>query len=363
MSSSRYAIGGEIELTAEQLLTAPRRTSQLPGRTVVSGRTALRLIAQRLDGPVLLPSYLCASMVQPFLEEGIPVSFYRVDAGLQVDVDDLLQRARRDRPAAILAVAYFGFPLDPTVKDVLDELRPQCRIIEDCVQGSLLEFPSPVVGSTGDFVLTSFRKYLPLPDGGLVLGPAADELAQLEPSRSRYVQWRTIGKALCREYMDGAPEEVVPGYRALLRAAEDLLDAESPLEGMSEFSAGLLETLDLPAAAARRRENYSYLASVFADSELVKQLTPALPPDVSPLFFAVRVDARYRDEVRDALRLQRVFLPVHWPVPDEVDRAEFPEAGELSESILGLHVDQRYARPDMEIQADRFVTTLRNVCR
>lgn len=364
--AARYAIGGEIELTAEQLLSVAGDPSRLPGRHVVSGRTGLRLIAQRLDGPVLLPSYLCASMIQPFREERVPVAFYRVAADLTVDVDDLMHRFRSVHPAAILVVAYFGFPLEPRLRDALDELRPHCRIIEDCVQGSLLEFPSPVVGVTGDFVLTSFRKYLPVPDGGVVLGPAADELPQFAPSRSRYVQWRAIGKALCREYMEGAPEEVVPGYRALLRAAEDMLDAETPIEGMSEYSAALFETLDLGAAAAIRRENYSFLASFFADSSVSRIATPMrseLPPAVSPLFFTVRVDPDYRDAIRDALRQARVFLPVHWPIPAEVDRAEFADAAGLSDSILGLHVDQRYDRADMERLVDRFVATIRDVCR
>jgi dTDP-4-amino-4,6-dideoxygalactose transaminase len=364
--STRYAVGGEIELTPEQLLSVGVRPAPLPGRTIVSGRTGLRLIAQRLEGPILLPSYLCASMVQPFHEERVPVSFYPVSDDLTVDADALLRCASRVQPAAILAVAYFGFPLDPKLQDALAELRPRCRIVEDCVQGSLLEFPSPAVGSAGDFVLTSFRKYLPLPDGGIVIGPATDELPQLPPSRSSYVTWRAMAKALCSDYMDGAPEEVVPAYRALLRAAEDMLDHESPLEGMSDYSATLLQTLDLPAAAARRRENYAFLAALFADpdvAQLARPMRPELPERVSPLLFPVRVDPRHRNAVRDALREQRFFLPVHWPLPVEVSRAEFPDAHELSESILGLHVDQRYDAGDMELQADRLITMVRSAVR
>jgi dTDP-4-amino-4,6-dideoxygalactose transaminase len=352
--SSRRVIGGELELPVQALIDVRPEPLGLPGRSVVSGRTGLRLVARSLEGPVLLPSYLCASVIQPFGEEGLPVAFYRVRADLSVDVDDLVSQARTTGAAAVLVISYFGFPYAQDLTEALVDLRSRCRVIEDCVHGSLLEFADSVVGGVGDFVVTSFRKYLPVPDGGVVTGPAASDLPELPEKSGAYVRWRALAKVLCQEHLDGgAPDEVASGYRSLFLAAERLLDRETPLFATSRLSGGLLAGLDLAAAAARRRENFRLLAGAFRGPELAsigRPLLPQLPDAVSPLLFPILVDPERRDRIRDALRAEGVFLPVHWPVPARVDPDRQHDSVRLASSILSLHVDQRYGPNEMEAQ-------------
>ncbi len=68
-------LGGEMELVAEQVFSCPALAPVWPFpdcRTVKTGRTALLLLARWLQqstkglGTILLPSYLCPSIVQAF---------------------------------------------------------------------------------------------------------------------------------------------------------------------------------------------------------------------------------------------------------------------------------------------------------
>lgn len=59
-----------------------------------------------------------------------------------------------------------------------------------------------------------------------------------------------------------------------------------------------------------------------------------------------------RDVVIDKLAAHRIFAPVHWLLPDEVDRNKFPESAKLADSLLTLPIDQRYGPDEMNYIAD-----------
>ena len=173
----------------------------------MSARTGLRLIARAIQeyrgGPVLLPAYLCPAMIQPFQAEGLAVEFYPIGADLTVDVATLMGLVQMARPGAVLFVNYFGFLVSPMVQAALQEIKKRSWLIEDCVQGSLIEQSSSVVGHLGDFIVTSFRKYLPVPDGGLVINRTAAVFPALSPAAGPFVRYRLLGKLLRAEFLQG----------------------------------------------------------------------------------------------------------------------------------------------------------------
>ena len=88
-----------------------------PTLLLSSGRTAylnvwLNLLhAGRGLDTVLLPSYLCYSILMPFRRMGVRIEYYRVDADLAVDWEDLERKAvKLGSRAAVVIVNYFGFP-------------------------------------------------------------------------------------------------------------------------------------------------------------------------------------------------------------------------------------------------------------
>ena len=357
--SNRSMIGGEMELDLRKALAAKVARVSWPFRscaTVLSGRTGIRLALQKIGvragQRALLPSYLCPSVLQPFAEESLRVCFYRIGADLAIDTADLLQLADRVKPAVALFINYFGFPVGRAEAVSLAEVRRRCPVIEDCVQGSLIEWAEPAVGRIGDYVVTSFRKYLPLPDGGLVVSRRG-RLRSLPGGDSAFAQYRLLGKMLRQERVRGrVGTEVESMYLKLFEAAEAQLDAKTPMADMSPVSREIFSRLSLARIATRRRRNFAALRSLFAaDGRLraiAEPLYSRLASRVSPLFFPVRIRAGQRDAIRSRLAAAGIFAPVHWDLPPAVAGARFEESVQLSKDILSLPVDQRYGVREMQ---------------
>jgi dTDP-4-amino-4,6-dideoxygalactose transaminase len=302
-------------------------------------------------------------VLQPFREEGVPVDFFRVRADLSIDPEHLEQQARAVRPAGVLFINYFGFPPSPEAREVLLRLRGRCRVIEDCAHGSFLEGAGPAVGQTGDFVLTSFRKYLPVPDGGLVVNRTELSLPPLPEPQGRFARYRLLAKYLRGEFLnDGCREgRLEDAYLFLFAEAERELDGAVPLEAMSAASEAVLAGTDLADVREQRRRNYAFLLRQFAEAPRLRSvgapLLPELPPGVSPLVFPLRVAAGRRDALRRGLIARRVFCPVHWRLPEEIDPGRFGESVRLSHECLGLPIDQRYAEEDLRGLVRRLLQT------
>ena len=335
-------IGGAFELHPSALVQLDDAESRLPGLSVTSGRTALAVLAQRAPGLWLLPAYLCETALQPLRSEGVRFDFYAVGADLQPRLDELERAVERESPAAVLVVDYFGFP--PLEADRLRALRETCVVVEDCVHGSLLELPDHAGGRVGDVAFTAFRKYVAVPDGGVLLGVDGEPLP---PADGEHVRSRLLGQLLRGAAIAGDVPyaEAEPIFLSLLESGETALDALPPA-ATSTLSQRLLARHDLGAAARRRRANFRALLEALPDC--VTPLFSELPPGVSPLLLPVRVAAGARDALRSALIRRRVYCPVHWPLPEEIDEQRFPAEHRLSREILGLPIDQRYDGADME---------------
>ena len=361
-------LGGEMELSLDMLCANEALGVSWPFescQTVMSGRTALKLIAQKLEVRsngeriVLLPAYVCPSVLQPFQEEGFSVGFYRIHADLTIDLDDLVHLVETVRPSGLLFINYFGFPVGQVVRETLCEIKERVWVIEDCAQGSLVEQRNPLVGQIGDFVITSFRKYLAVPDGGLVINRTDMALPPLPPARERFVRYRLLGKLLRYEFLQGNLDqpELEEMYLALFAAAESDLDTDVPLYAISRISERLLGMIDLSDAMAKRRRNFSFLLKAFVEEPRLQSIgspvLTVLPPGVSPLAFPIRVAAKKRNALRRELIARQVFCPIHWHLPAEIQEGRFSESCQLSQQILSLPIDQRYEEEDIENLIDR----------
>jgi DegT/DnrJ/EryC1/StrS aminotransferase family len=338
-------IGGAFELDAAALLDLDATAAALPeGQSVTSGRTALALLAEQLPGRWLLPAYICETALQPFRRAGIDFDFYSVGDDLRPRLDDLERAVEADEPAAVLVVDYFGFP--PEEAERLRALGDASAVVEDCVHGSLLELPGHAAGAIGSIAFTTFRKYLPLPDGGIVVGV---DRRDLPPATGPHVRARLLGQLLRGAAVAGdvSYDDAEPIFLELVDAGESALD-DVPLSATSEVSARLLGKYDLAEVAERRRANFAALLDAITDSDAVTPIFRDLPPGVSPLLLPVRVSAGARDSLRKTLIARRVYCPVHWNLPADVDESRFPAEHRLSREILGLPIDQRYDATDME---------------
>jgi dTDP-4-amino-4,6-dideoxygalactose transaminase len=346
----------------------PRRSGRW--HSVTSGRTALALVARavtlaRRAGPALVPGYVCSAVVNALRAGGLEVRYYPVAGDLTVDPAVLVRAVERHQPALVLVIHYFGFPVSPAVFDALAPFRDRCWLVEDCAHGSWLEADSAPCGAHGDFVLTSFRKYLPVPDGGWLLNRTGVALPSLRPAETEFVGLRLAAKIIKHEFGAGrlgpAAESV---YLELFAAAERQVDARVPMLAMSTPSQDLLASYDLRAILNRRHRNFSRALERLRQAPIAPVAAPIfqrLPRGVSPMLMPLRVPNGVRDRLRSALAARRVFCPVHWKLPVDVRGRQFDEAKLLSREMLGLPIDQRYGDRDIDELLRRVAAACREV--
>ena len=130
---------------------------------LLAGLTALGVSA---DDEVLLPAYLCESVVTPVEALGARPVFYPVSRTLGVD-GAALDAAIGPRARAVVLIHYLGFP------GPVEEVRAKCErrglaLIEDCAHALYSRPGDRPLGSFGDLAIFSPWKSLPLPDGGLL---------------------------------------------------------------------------------------------------------------------------------------------------------------------------------------------------
>ena len=117
-------VGGEFYADPAWRLDAPAALRE--NTTFLSGGTAcLTVISDFLldhgIGKVLLPSYLCPSIVRTFERCGVVWDFYQVNADLSIDLDDL---ARKASPGgAVYFINYFGFTHGAATQEFLGQLQ------------------------------------------------------------------------------------------------------------------------------------------------------------------------------------------------------------------------------------------------
>jgi dTDP-4-amino-4,6-dideoxygalactose transaminase len=301
---------------------------------LANASSGLALLVERLrPSQVWLPSYLCGSLLQAVGKARTTVRFYGVESDLTSEPSGLDEVGDNDM---VVVIDYFGFP--NALLTTLGGLAHRAWIVEDASHALL----TGTVGLHADFVLFSPRKFLGVPDGGILVSkePAGWEDVVLNAPPARW--WLTALAATARrgefDRRGGSRE-----WFDLFRESE----ANQPIGAyrMSELSEMILtHSFDYAEIGLKRRENYRHLAESLGRIALF----PELEEGVVPLGFPIRVGER--DAVRRRLFDQDIYPPVHWSLSGIIPE-RFAESHLLSAEILTLPCDQRYGRQDMERMA------------
>jgi dTDP-4-amino-4,6-dideoxygalactose transaminase len=142
-------------------------------------------------------------------------------------------------------------------------------------------------------------------------------------------------------------------YLTAFDAVEQYLEREVSGSGVPTFIPEMAAALDWGKISRKRRRNWRFLHALLANR--AEALADSLPPATVPLGYPVLLPAAKRDRIRRALAAQRVFCPVHWPLPVEVCARSFPDAARLSRSCLTLPIDQRYGEGDLGSLSELFL--------
>ncbi len=327
-------IGGEFPIAVTDVLNAEGRHSVNPDvYTYSSGRAALYQILNYLRqengiNRVLLPDYLCSSVLVPVKALGLEFAFYQIDENLELEQDNFSKLYKAG--TAILLINYFGLKnIDKQIK-AIRSIDRRAIIIEDDVQ-AYYEFLKPL--DDVDFKFTSLRKTFAIPDGGLVKTkhnmPVVDK-------PNTFGQYKAAA-ALLKSMREGNFNDKI--YLEMFEKGESLIDEEIEC-GMSRIAEKLYYFINDEHVKVRRLNNARYLLE-----ELKKiGIKPILPlnDDRVPLFIPITLDNR--DVVRKAMFQKEIFCPVHWPL----EGLDLQRGRIMAEKELSLIIDQRYGRKEMD---------------
>lgn len=324
---------------------------------VANGRAAIGLAIRYLrqstgdarDG-VLLPAYLCHSMIQPFREQGLRVGFYPVADDLTIDPVAISERVE-SATLGVLVMHYFGFGQRDGLVAALKEDHPQVSIIDDRTHMLCTDLSAGEIGSTTAIRVYSPRKWGPFPDIGLVVWPSASAVSDVLPRSADgaydfgFASWRLAGVMLRSLYFALPVEPVRRTSLGPFQRADELLNRRVRVCRASPISRYLWHHWQWSEAFRARRANYQYLLDHWTATD-VTPLYQKLPAVVCPLGFPVRTAER--EQLRRRLIAQQVFPSIHWVRPADVPAQEFPGAAALAEEELTIPIDQRYTLQHMD---------------
>lgn len=327
-------IGGEFQIAVTDILNAQNRHLEAPDvYTYSSGRAALYQILKYLKqeknvNHVLLPDYLCSSVLVPVNELGLDYAFYPINEKLELE-PATFQPLYKKR-TAVLLINYFGLQNLSSQIRAIREIDDKAIIIEDDVQ-AYFEFIKPLDGV--DFKFTSLRKTFAVPDGGLV--KTKYHLPKVTTPNT-FGQYKAAA-ALLKSMREGNFNDQI--YLELFEKGESLIDSEQEC-CMSLIAEKLYSFMNEEHVKVRRLNNAEYLVEQLGKIG-IKPLLPLLKDHV-PLFIPVVL--KNRDAVRKAMFKEEIFCPVHWPLAGmKIKRGE-----QMANEELSLIIDQRYGRSDMD---------------
>ncbi len=303
------------------------------------GRDALSLAVSalrlRADDAMLMPAYVCPEVLRPFLGK-TSVRFYDIRPDLGADLDQVERATADGRVKMMMIINYFGF-LQPDRA----EIRRICDtkgivLMEDCAH-SLFTKGS---GDTGDVAIYSFRKLLPVPDGGGLSTRLAERVTPrfYPKAYSNALSLLIAIKLKLRVRLDlfsraGLTDRAKSFRRGSTTTAATTSGRTLP---MSSFAWRGIRRVSFADIVERRRRDFEAWLDAARRTNLMTPVFDILPPGVCPLGFPVTV----HDRPSLRARLERAGMPVkiHWHLPPAVG-PEFSHSHQLSARILTLPLD------------------------
>jgi len=317
-----------------------------------SGRGALSLLLQEVQPKlktVLLPAYICDSVILPFVKKGYKCYFYDVNK----DMTPNLERIDDYNDIGIfLHMGYYGFPTNNEILDSLKKFKAKSTIIVEDVTHSL--FSDYYRFEENDYYIGSIRKWTGLPSGGLLASPHKVIKSTLGHNDS-FANIRKEALLIKSHYIANSDKTLRIQYLGLFSKAEDLLDIDLTQYHIDVLSKLIINELNVVELKEKRIENFMTLSEGLKATEYFDPVFTGLQENICPLFYPVYIN-KSRNEVRNYLKEQKIYCPIHWPIPEQIQYTDYKNATNIYNTVLSIPCDQRYGLKDME----RVISMLRD---
>lgn len=297
---------------------------------------------------LLLPDYFCNQTTYSFNEEWLELIFYPIKSDMNPDWDFLKSWTKENDFDAFIFTHYFGKYFDS-----ISRAKELCKnheaiLIEDCAH---VLYPTRKMGTSGDFVIFSPHKQLPIMDGGVLVCNESEQ----KPVVADFYKWihekheslpQSAGSSSW--YVKKALQKLLPIHRGLTYypGVHNSTD-HGQLHDMEKISNGSYNILcdfkyiDYKKAAYIRRDNLEMMNYII--SQKYSDILPLLDAGVDAPYFAVYSLKNVPDKEKTVREMiVDGFTVLYWPdLPYQLNGVEGHEAmQELSENIIVIPIHQ-----------------------
>lgn len=354
MINMKY-IGGEIEYEDNNLAIQKKINYNIKSNYNLysTGRTALKYILSFLKPthPILLPSYMCVSICQPFNELGIPFQFYRIKKDLSIDIEFLLNMLNQKKYSALLFINYFGSTQNHNQLRTIKKLYNKLVFIEDCTHSTFIPHLLEVSEYWGDIVFGSLRKTLPVSDGAFIFKTKSYPIKQTKIADDGFSLLKNHGKQLRKLFINGLDNNTIENiYIDLLNIAEARISDKIPDTGISKIANKIINKLNLNRVFQTRQINYNYLFDKLNNDKQIQNVgycINKINKSEMPYMLPFYVVNKKRNKIRELMRNKGVFVSIIWSKIPEISVDDYIDTHNLGMNILCFPIDQRYNLEDM----------------
>lgn len=320
-----------------------------------NGRTAsvqaLKHCAKRMNGKkILLPDYLCLSVISAVEAAGMDYDFYHVQKNLEIDYGDLLSKIDGNT-GMIYIIHYFSVPHDSVLVSHLKSVAREkdILIMEDITQALFSRHPERM--GFGDYIVASLRKWFPMTDGGLlaIRNGLDGEDFSLEDAYDQSVYKELLISALRSQYEE-YPDKGKKVYLEYEKAANASRYVDLTPRNMTAASKWILTHADTGNLIKRRVDNFNYLEKELKNIEKVAILSKPVGSDGNFVPFGMTILVEERDRLYQYLVSHNIIPEIQWVLPTEY-YTPGTDAVFLSQHNLMLQCDQRYTAENMDYVA------------
>lgn len=287
---------------------------------------------------VLLPSYLCPTIIEPFREAGVSYDFYKMKEGLLPDLDDIDLKTRPGLKA-ILFIDYFGFPYRAYLQQTVDHLRSRgVQVIQDAVQAWLDNEDSIY----GDYCFNSLRKYSPF-EASVLLARQPMKTTAGGKRTGRFLAHKRFGQIIRHFHIKYGlfnPEL----FLRQIGKSNELYHCEG-IPVAPPLNTRLLDRIDFAALGRKRKIVFKAMTRALECVPL--QRLPYLAEAV-PLCLAVYLEDR--DKKKLELHRRDIHCPLHWLLSEEIDNKEHEYSWDMQNHALSLPVNVKLTNLSEYIQ-------------
>ena len=268
-------LGGYLQLEFSKVWSVDKL-----GIALNSGRNALEYIIRARDiKTMLIPYFICDSIVNKCLELNVQIKYYRLNENffplvpLEHNFD------------AIFIVNYFGV----NDKSCAEALSFYDKVILDNSQAFFSNLRS------GFGTIYSPRKFFGIPDGGIVY---CEE--ELQKKLDRDISGARISHLIIR--LESSAKE---GYHQYLE--NESLIGRLKLKRMSCLSLSILESIRITHVQTKRKLHFSFLHNLLGDRNYRFNFDLEMSSLVYPYY------SQDAEEIRKRLIAENIYVPTYWP--------------------------------------------------